>query len=214
MIDNALLLSEQVGMSQTKVEFIGSLQNEVRTLHPSEISQRIREKYAWVCLYRADPDLDPNLYRGYMVRPYTGRAHSAEDPAGYWCIIAGSQTIGWQNLVWTKEMLQALDPEHALTSDSDKLRQVIEMGEVHEPHDSDTDACVVADKNGFTLALGCAIPRAYREKLRKEIQETGKLDPLERANMENYIPAEYVDSVLGPGFEDEFNRALDETNLG
>ena len=197
-------------MSQTKVDFINGLQSEDRALHPSVISQRIREKFAWVCLYRADPLLDPSLYRGYMVRPYTGRAHSADDPAGYWCIIASNQSIGWQNLVWTKEMLQALDSEEELTSDPAKLKNVLKMRAIHEPHSDDTPPNVVADKNGFTLALACEIPKKYRDYLRNEIATHGRLDPLHRADMENYIPEEYVDAVLSLDFEPDFDRALQE----
>jgi hypothetical protein len=199
-------------MSQPKIEFIRSLQEEVLPLWPSDISQKIRVKFSWICLYRADPDLDSTILRGYMVRQYSARAHTPDDPASFWCVVAGNQDMGWQNLVWTKEMLQALDSEEALTSDSEKLGKVIDMKGVHEPNGHDTPAHIVADKNGFTLALGCAIPKGYRDLLRKEISENGKIDPLHRANMESYIPAEYIDFVVDLEFETKFQTALSEIN--
>ncbi len=198
-------------MSQAKIEFIQSMQEEEQALWPYDVSQRIREKFAWLCLYRGDSELDPKLaYRGYMVRPSTSRAHSAEDPAAYWCVVATSQTMGWQNLVWIKEMLQGLDSEDALTSDAEKLDQVIAMSDVHEPNGHDTPPNVVADRNGFTLALGCAIPQKLRDALRRELIATGGLSPLRRADLENYIPSEYVDHVLDEAFEQEFDNALKE----
>lgn len=118
--------------------------------------------------------------------------------------------MGWQNLVWTKEMLQALDAEDALTSDAEKLGKVIDMREVHEPNGHDTPANVIADRNGFTLALGCAMPRGYREHLRAEIAENGKLDPLHIANMASYIPEEYIEFIVNIGFEEKFQIALQE----
>lgn len=198
-------------MSQAKIEFIQSVQGEEQALWPYDVSQRIREKFAWLSLYRGDPELDPNsAYRGYMVRPYTARAHSPEDPAAYWCVVATGQSMGWQNLVWIKEMLQALDSEDALTSDGEKLAQVIEMSDVHEPNGDDTPLNVVADRNGFTLALGCAIPKRLRDLLRSELASSGSIAPIRRADLESYIPAEYVDYLLDEAFEQEFENALSE----
>lgn len=197
-------------MSQAKVEFVQSLQGESQALWPFDISQRIRERFSWLCLYRGDPELEPTVFRGYMVRPRTASAHSSEDPAAFWCVVSTKQSMGWQNIVWTKEMLQALDSEGELTSDAEKLDQVIDMRDVHAPNSCDTPPNVVADRNGFTLALGCAIPGKLREHLREEVQSSGELSPLRRADLENYIPKEYVDYVLNISFEEEFKKALSE----
>lgn len=197
-------------MSQAKIEFIQSMQGEEQALSPYDVSQRICDKFNWLSLCRGDPELHPIECRGYMVRPSTSRAHSSEDPAAYWCVVATSQSMGWQYLVWIKEMLQALDSEDALTSDAEKLAQVIEMNDVHAPNGDDTPPNVVADRNGFTLALGCAIPKVLRNTLRTESASPAGISSLRRAGLENYIPAEYIDYILHEEFEQAFENALNE----
>jgi hypothetical protein len=196
-------------MSQLKVQFIRSLQDEARPLWPYDISQRIRLEFSWISLYKADTELNPDVYRGYMVRTVSQRAHSADDPAAFWCVIAANQSMGWQNITWTKEMLQALDSESALTSSRERLGEMLDMGSIHTENDHNTPPHVVADRNGFTLALACAVPEGHRRILREYKTQHGSLDPKMLAEIA-HIPEEHIDTVLSPDFEEAFAKALAE----
>src|SRR5688572_25426921 len=107
-------------------------------LWPFDISQRICASFGWISLYLGDAELDPSKLRGYMVRPPSNRLHSAADPAQFWCVVASSQPMGWQHITWTKEMLQVLDGEDALTNNSERLREMLDQnsppGESSPPH--------------------------------------------------------------------------------
>ncbi|MEO9469195.1 hypothetical protein [Parasphingorhabdus sp.] len=196
-------------MSQIKADFILQLQDENKPLWPNEISHKIRHQFAWMSLYKVDLELDPEHIRGYMVRIPPTRAHSAQDPHIFWCIIAGNQSMGWQNITWTKEMLQALDGDQALTTNEQQLGDMLDMGAIDQPNDDETPANVVADRNGFTLALACAVPKAYRLHLRQHLQSSDSLAPQMLADL-GHIPEQYISYVLDAGFEDKFEKALDE----
>jgi hypothetical protein len=65
---------------------------------------------------------------------------------------------------------------------------------------------VVADKNGFTLALGAKVPMVYRNSLRNS-RVRPSLESLEAALL---VPKEFIDWLLTEEFERYFETALAE----
>lgn len=189
-----------------KSEFIRHLQTDVKALSPFEISQQIRLKYFFVSTYQGDPELRVSDFRGYMVK-YSEKLHrSAEDPELYTCIISLEQSKAWQDLIWIKEILQILDhPEHR-TNERDKLGRMLDNRQTNSPNGRDTPLNVMADKVGLTLALGSAIPHAYREILREQ-RYLERYSPDDLEQILN-IPAELIPIVLETTFEKTFEDAL------
>jgi hypothetical protein len=197
-------------MSQVKAKFIESLQTNDNPLSPYDISQAIRKEFYWVCLYKGDPFLDPDVRRGYMVRTPITQAASADEPAMYTCAIAEKQSMGWQNITWIKEMLHALDGGDSVVNNSEKLGNILDINSVHQQNNIQTPVAVVHDCNGFDLALGCAVPRTLRQRLRMQKSvNNGNVDPVMRSDLCN-IPDEYIDYVLNEEFEKTFEQALSE----
>jgi len=196
-------------MSMIKAKFIRGLQEYDEPLWPSEISQKIRQQFFWISAVRWDDELDPKLFRGYMVRSHMTRAYTADDPFLYWCVIATRQSMGWSNVTWIKEMLQALDSGECLTSSKEDLGVMIDNRIAILPNGDDTPPNLIADKNGFILALGSAVPLGYRKRLR-EMRKLGAL-PLNIIETLNHIPKDYIDFVLNESFEGAFEQALKET---
>jgi hypothetical protein len=190
----------------SKADFIGSLQGENKALSPYDISQRLRIAVGCVCVYRGDPDLSVDDFRGYMIK-YADKPHrSPENPELYVCVISLQQSKAWQDVIWTKEILQILDSLDHRTDTQDKLGQMLEHRRPHAPYGDGTPTHIVADANGFTLALGCTVPQSYRDTLRQQrYLDRYPLDVLEGMLL---IPAEWVEFVLSPSFEDNFNLAL------
>jgi hypothetical protein len=192
----------------SKSEFIRSLQSENKLLSPPEISQRIREKHSCVSTYRGDPKLDVRMYRGYMIRWTEKPNKTPDDPDWYECIISLDQSKQWQDLVWTKEILGILDGPDHWTRDKSSLGDMLDNRAPREPHGVSTPLNVKADKNGLTLALGCAVPRAYRKTLRdQKFSEKYSTKQLETMLL---VPEEFIAVLLGPEFETDFDRALAE----
>jgi meiotically up-regulated gene 157 (Mug157) protein len=67
---------------------------------------------------------------------------------------------------------------------------------------------VVADKNGFTLALGTKVPMVYRTSLRNT-KVRPSLDALEATLL---VPKEFIEWLLTDHFEEFFEQALVECN--
>lgn len=188
----------------SKSEFIRSLQGDDVVLTPYEISQRIRKKHGCCSRYRGDPGLNVAHYRGYMVR-YAKPDRSPENPEWYECVISLGQSKQWQDLVWTKEILGILDGPDHWTKNKELLGHMIDSRAHQVIRSVGTPLNVTADKDGLILALGCAIPLGYRQTLRDQRSLEKNRQQLEAEIM---IPAEFIDAVLGPPFEDEFERAL------
>lgn len=189
-----------------KLSFILSLQSTDAPLWPSDISQSIREKFGWVSLYKGDPELNPAILRAYMTRPPSNSLHSAEDPAHYWCVVATRQSMGWQNIAWTKEMLQVLDPEESLVTDPKKLGEMLDH---NGPTRNDTPKHVQTDQNGYALALGCAVPERCRDRNRRHLADHGQLSSAILKQLE-HIPEEHIEHVHSKAFEQEFLECLRE----
>jgi hypothetical protein len=192
----------------SKSEFIRSLQSENKLLSPPEISQRIRRGYSCVSTYRGDPKLDIRMYRGYMIRWTEKPNRTPDDPDWYECVISLDQSKQWQDLVWTKEILGILDGPKHWTRDRASLGNMLDSRESRGPSGDSTPLNVKADKNGLTLALGCAVPRAYRKTLREQNYLT-KHAPAQLETM-LLVPAEFIKWLLSPEFEADFDRALVE----
>lgn len=197
-------------MDLNKPSFILSLQSHDSTISPHQLSQYVRITYGWICVCRIDDDLPPDRYRAYMVLPEPKSSQSPENPAVYWCVVSGRQNAHWQHLSWTKEILQALDDSSQRTNNKEKLEAMLRTRVANSPNGNSTPPNIVADKNGFILALGCMVPARYREILRKENfleRFAGKEDQL--ADILN-IPQEYVEAVIDDSFEDLFEKKLRE----
>ena len=141
-----------------------------------------------------------------MVR-YRHKPHrSPDDPELYVCVISAQQSKAWQDLTWTKEILQILDPEEHWTNTPEKLRSMLANRKTLSPNGHDTPGHVMADKNGLILALGTAIPLGYRKVLR-EADSLGRyeIDELEHQLL---VPNELVSFLLGDTFEAAFEDAL------
>jgi hypothetical protein len=189
----------------SKSDFIRSLQFEPKALSPFDISQRLRQQYSCVSIYQGDPDLDFRKRRGYMVRYQPKAERTPENPELYTCVIALNQSPAWQDLVWAKEILHILDgPGHA--THADNLGDMLDSRAVNGPTGDGTPLNVMADKNGFILALGCKIPHTYRVSLRKSLDRPGH-DQLEKTLM---VPTDFIEDLLNPKFEEEFATALAE----
>jgi hypothetical protein len=112
----------------------------------------------------------------------------------------------WQQLVWAKEILQILDrPEHH-TGSKAALGHMMDSRKVLAPNGHETPLNVVADKNGFVLALGSKVPMAYRSSLR-DTKVRPSLDILESTLL---IPKEFIEMLLSTEFEANFEKALAE----
>lgn len=190
----------------TKAEFVRSLQEEVRVLHPYEVSQRLREAYGVVSVCQIDEDLSASEYRGYMIRGPIRDDRSPENPELYTCVVSADQSYGWQKIVWTKEILQILDAHR--TSSRELLERSLEMRVALEPHDDDTPPHVIADKEGLLLALGVTMPLAFRNSQRSQVDSLIKRP---RSQLEQLfsIPSELLRFVLSKEFEGRFNDALE-----
>ena len=190
----------------SKSAFVRSIQEERLALSPFDVSQRLRLQHGLVSVYQGDAELEIEDYRGYMVRYPAKHTPTPQNPELYVCVISLKQPTAMQNLVWTKEIIQVLDrPEHR-TNNKEALGHMLDNRSVADPHTPATPANVKADKDGFTLALGCTVPYAYREILRREkYLERFSLEQLEEQLL---VPAEYIQRLLNPSFETEFEACL------
>ena len=191
-----------------KSDFIRSLQPEQKTLSPSEISERLRLAISCVSTYQGDSQLDIRHFRGYMVRFSEKTDKTPDNPELYTCIISTNQSKAWQDLIWTKEILQILDPKTRWTDAETKLAEMLSMRIAYSPNGNGTPPHVVADKAGLTLALGMAIPHAHRTTLRL----SNALGDFTAEDLEKrlIIPSEFIPAVLDPKFAEEFEVALSE----
>lgn len=189
-----------------KANFIRSLQYETRPLSPPEISQKLRLLHSCVSIYQGDAQLRIEEYRGYMYRPPEKSDRSPENPELYNCVISLNQSKAWQDLVWVKEILGILDLPRHRTKSKAALGEMLDNRIVLTPNGDNTPLNVVADKNGFTLALGCMMPAAYRASLRKMTPRP----PIEVLEGMVLVPREFIDWLLTDDFESRFERALAE----
>jgi hypothetical protein len=190
----------------SKSAFVRSLQEDRLALRPFDVSQRLRLQHGFVSVYQGDAELEIEDYRGYMVRYPAKHPPTPQNPELYVCVISLKQGKAMQNLVWTKEIIQVLDRSEHRTNNKDALGHMIDNRSVGAPHTPATPLNVKADKDGFTLALGCTVPYAYREILRREKYiERFTLEQLEEQLL---VPAEYIKQLLDPSFEAEFEAKL------
>lgn len=190
----------------SKANFIRSLQYESKALSPFDISQRLRQTHSCVSICRLDPKLDVKQYRGYMVRYGEKRDRTPENPELYTCVVSSQQSMAWQQLVWAKEILQILDhPEHR-TGAKVALGDMLDSRKVLVKNGDSTPLNVVADRNGFTLALGSKVPMVYRTSLRNSRVRPSP-ETLESTLL---VPAEFIDWLLTDDFERHFEKALIE----
>lgn len=189
-----------------KSEFVRSLQPEVKSFSPYDISQKLRLSCSCVSTYQGDPKLSTDMYRGYMIKFTDKPNRSPEDPEWYVCVISTQQSKAWQDVVWIKEILQILDPPNSRTDNKEKLFRMLENRHTTTPNGDATPQNVVADKDGFILALGCAIPFGYREILRNQ----DYLNRFDVSELEHLliIPKRFIVTVLDPSFEKKFEEAL------
>jgi hypothetical protein len=168
----------------------------------------IRERYSCVSVCMWDARLDSRMHRGYMLPTPRNPSRSPDHPDLYVCVLSTDQNKPWQDLVWTKELLGILDDPSHWTTNKQLLGHTLDNRESTNPHEPGTPLNVMADKNGVALALGCAVPGAYRAKLRAE-------DCLSKYSSEDLeeilcVPAEFFVWLFGPQFETDFERALKE----
>jgi hypothetical protein len=190
----------------SKAEFVRSLQYESKALSPFDISQRLRQTHSCVSTSQGDPYLDIELYRGYMVRFREKRDRTPENPELYVCVVSTQQSLAWQQLIWAKEILQILDrPEHR-TGSKEALGHMMDSRKVLAQNGGQTPLNVVADKNGFTLALGAKVPMVYRNSLRS-VKVRPSLEALEATLL---VPKEFIEWLLTDHFEGTFEQALIE----
>lgn len=190
----------------SKADFVRSLQFESKALSPFDISQRLRQLHSCVSICQLDPELNPEDYRGYMVRFKAKPNRSPQNPELYVCVVSAKQPMAWQQLIWAKEILQILDrPEHH-TGTKDALQNMMKSRAVLAPNGHGTPLNVVADKNGLLLALGSTVPRDYRNSLR-DTKARPSLETLEGTLL---VPGEFIELLLSPEFEEQFERALKE----
>lgn len=186
----------------SKSTFVRSLQVETKALSPFDISQRLRQEYGCVSIYKADPNLDIAKFRGYMIRSYK-EDRSPENPEVYICVISTLQSKPYQDLTWTKEILHILDaPSHR--TDSESLGHMLDNRETTGRTGNGTPPNVMADKNGVTLALGCMVPRTYRNSLRTSGLQIEQLEGMLS------VPQEYIPWLLFQEFEADFEAAVAE----
>jgi hypothetical protein len=154
-----------------------------------------------------DADLPIEHYRGYMIRYHAKPNRSPEDPEHYICVTSLRQSKQWIDLVWIKEILGILDGTDHWTTNKLLLGHMLDHRDVVS-RSVGTPLNVMADRNGLVLALGCTIPLAYRHTLREQ-RYTAKYTPQQMESM-IFIPAEFVEYVLNPAFEEVFEQALTE----
>jgi hypothetical protein len=75
------------------------------------------------------------------------------------------------------------------------------------PNGNGTPLNVVADKNGFLLALGSKVLRDYRNSLR-DTKARPSLETLEGILL--LVPKEFIERLLSDEFEAQFEQALKE----
>jgi hypothetical protein len=190
----------------SKADFVRSLQFESKALSPFDISQRLRQLHSCVSICQLDPELNPDEYRGYMLRYKPKQNRSPQNPELYVCVVSAKQSMAWQQLVWAKEILQILDhPEHH-TGSKTALEHMMASRAVLAPNENETPLNVMADKNGFLLALGSKVPRDYRNSLR----DTKALPSLETLEGILLVPKEFIERLLSEEFEAQFEQALKE----
>jgi hypothetical protein len=153
-----------------------------------------------------DEHLDIRAFRGYMLRYKEKPDRTPENPELYICTIALSQPKQWQDLIWTKEILQILDRPEFRTTNKESLGHMMDNRETIGPHGDATPPNVGADRDGITLALGCAIPLGYRKVLRE--QEFLKKYTIEQLESQLLIPSEFIEWLLSDAFEQDFEIAL------
>jgi hypothetical protein len=141
-----------------------------------------------------------------MIRFSEKRDRTPENPELYVCVISLKQSKSWQDLVWVKEILQILDKKAHFTSAADALGHMLDSRTVLAKNGDATPPNVMADKNGFTLALGAKVPMVYRTSLRNS-RVRPSLDALEAALL---VPKEFIDWLLTEQFERDFDTALAE----
>ena len=191
----------------SKKKFIADLQSEAKLLSAYDVSQRVRQTISCVSLCEFDHELPPEEFRAYMVKWADKPDRTPENPELYVCVIAANQSIGWQNVVWIKEILQIFDANGERTNTKEKLREMLSVRQTTDSNNGESPH-VIADKNGFVLALGTAVPKAYREILRDQ-DFYSRFSNEELEKMLN-IPNEFADFVLGKEFESKFDAALAE----
>jgi hypothetical protein len=189
----------------SKADFVESLQFESKALSPFDISQRLRQQHGCVSICQLDDELNVEKYRGYMLRYQEKRDRSPQNPELYVCVVSTRQSLAWQQLVWAKEILQILDrPEHR-TGSRRALGDMMDSRQVLTDNGDDTPLNVVADRIGFTLALGSKVPRVYRNSLRNTLT----LPSLESLEAILLVPKTFIPWLLTPGFETRFEGALE-----
>lgn len=191
-------------MDISKRGFIESLQARDQLLSPHHISQLTRLAIGCVSICSFDPKLDVDILRGYMKRDQPKVDRSAENPELFDCVVATQQSQAWQYVVWIKEILQIFDHVEERTKTT---LAFIEMLRLRSTINNGSDMpSVKADKNGFVLAMGSAVPSRYRDVLRKEKFLTRySLDELEKIL---FVPKEKIEFLLGDQFEGAFEKAL------
>ncbi len=190
----------------SKSAFVRSLQPETLALSPYHISQKLRLAHGCVSIYRGDPELVAALVRAYMIRFEGPEVGSSEEPIIYQCVVSLGQSPAWQSLAWTKEIIHILDrPEHR-TGNKEALGHMLDNRDTSTEHSENTPYNVRADKDGFTLALGCTVPQGYRHILRTDKY----IERFTPAQLEEIIPvpSEYIPQLLDPQFEGQFEKAL------
>lgn len=86
---------------------------------------------------------------------------------------------------------------------------MMDTRKVLTPNGHSTPLNVVADKAGFILALGSNVPRLYRNALRNFKDSLPNKTVLENTL---FVPAEFIDMLLSPDFENMFEKAIEECN--
>ncbi len=103
-------------------------------------------------------------------------------------------------------MIGILDAPSHRTTNKAALGHMLDNRESIEPHVRGTPLNVMADKNGLTLALGCAVPGAFRKIMREQgYQKKYSAEDLEEILG---VPAEFFEWLFNPQFEDDLERAL------
>lgn len=189
-----------------KANFVRSLQCECKPLSPYDISQRIRLQYSCVSTFQGDADLDPTMWRAYMVRYKEKPKRTPEDPEWYSCVVSLQQSKPWQDLSWTKEILQILDKPSHRTNNLVALKAMFNNRHAGGCLIAEAPGNVKADLNGFSLALGAAIPLGYRKILRaqKYLERHSAQDLEQMLN----IPSELIPELISDDFEVGFEAAL------
>lgn len=191
----------------SKRGFVESLQAHYRLFSPHEISQKVRLAIGCVSICSFDDQLDVRVIRGYMKRDAPKPNRSAEDPELYDCVVSTNQSQAWQYTVWIKEILQIFDRQDARTDNREALDEALRMRNTELLPREFESPSHAADRNGYVLALGSAVPFLYRSVLRREkYLERYSAEELERLL---FVPSEKQPFLLSGEFEDIFQAALD-----